>query len=188
MLYYLSLCTVIVDMKNTTKNAAMSAAGTFGESKTPLACEFSEIYHNLLVLSGELIVCRYIEQQLMQDVSAMQAFVHCVQSFVCSWQRPTWPTCILTSTQCPASVVIDSSTHLLTIILPDIENVATSLYNIIICPGSLNMLAVLAHLPTLDNRYVHMNCIQLQQCVVSSFDSCNWWCSLIISCFFMFYR
>ena len=63
-----------------------------------------------------------------------------------------------------------------------------SLYDIIICPGSLNMLAVLAHLPTLDNRYVHMNCNQLLQCVVSSFDSYSWWCSLIISCSFMFHR
>ena len=51
MLYYLSLCTVIVDMNNTTKNAAISAAGTFGESKTPLACEFSEIYHSTIYLS-----------------------------------------------------------------------------------------------------------------------------------------
>ena len=43
--------------------------------------------------------------------------------FVCSWQRPMWP-------KCPALVVIDSVTYLLTISSPDIDNVAMSLYNI----------------------------------------------------------
>ena len=32
----------------------------------------------------------------------------CIFSFVCSWQKPTW-------LKCPASVVIDSATYLLTI-------------------------------------------------------------------------
>ena len=46
-------------------------------------------------------------------------------SFACSCQRPTW-------TKRPASVVIDSSTYLLMISSPDIDNVAMSLYDIIV--------------------------------------------------------
>ena len=52
MLCYLSVCTVKVDTSNTTKTQ-QSAAGTFGESKTPLACEFSEIYHSTIYLSHQ---------------------------------------------------------------------------------------------------------------------------------------
>ena len=49
---------------------------------------------------------------------------NCIQSFVRSWQRPT-------RLKHPASVVIDSATYLLTISSPDIDNVATSLYDIV---------------------------------------------------------
>ena len=45
------------------------------------------------------------------------------KTFVHSWQRPTRP-------KHPASVVIDSATHLLMISSPNINNVAMSLYNI----------------------------------------------------------
>ena len=61
-------------------------------------------------LTGKLIVSRYIAESI-------------TITFCRQLTRPMWP-------NRPASAVIDSATYLFTINLPDIDNVAMSLYNI----------------------------------------------------------
>ena len=88
----------------------------------------------ITMLSGELIVSRYVAESITTDAGRFGQVGLC-QLRTCTqlakaylakmW--PTWPTW----PKRPASVVIDSATYLLMISSPDIDNVAMSLYNII---------------------------------------------------------